>query len=665
MVRSFYDFFTIYGEHPGFTVRGQKLYVTALSRCTSLTALICIILVIIFFVKELVIRINPRIDTIILHDLKPLRLNLGDDNFVFAVGLLFPNYTMLLNEKIFNLEVNYISQQQHQNGTITNKRHKLNVTTCDNVYIPVLSNYFATLPLEQMLCIKNKSGVYLEGDMGLGEWGFLDFKFKQCVGNGCYDSNEIDSILKGGYVTIHTSDFTVFPSKYKESKQLYGKNIFSSISNRIYKEIWIYYKSVQFETDDGYFAHTNKTESFYSLRDYTESFDYREDHDKTFLHIYLRTSGTRYIYSRAYEKIDSTMTKIVCMSQLINLLFRFISNIFSKDLYRSYVCSFYDTDFRRHFQNYIITSQTPLKSANKNERKTQNNSSQLSESNCDNIENSNQKILSSMSAAPNNNNNNNNIMNSNIQHIPSCKEASRLTKIQNHSSNNDIINHYNNNTSCFTYSNKLFFSHNNSCKVEQVNSHKQDSDNVTIKKSLYCMNPVVKRSSGRVNTQVGEKEEKSNSAKHKYYMTVTLKPKSPKTCDLNRIPDINKFSDNMSDSKKKDLQESELEKAFKSIQNPNYKMKPFSCGKIMRYLICNVDTFYEYKYIRKCYKNIGLYFDIIKYLKTYQEIEYIKNQILSDKQIKMLQHNFTLEKNPDYFMKQYYKTILCSNKLNL
>ena len=663
MVRSVYDFFTIYGEHPGFTVRGQKFYVTTLSHCTSITALICIILVIIYFVKELVIRINPRIDTIILHDLKPLSLNLGDDNFVFAVGLLFPNYTMLLNEKIFNVEVNYIYQEQNQNGTILNTKRKLDVTTCDKVYIPVLSNYFATLPLEQMLCIKNKSGVYLEGDMGLGAWGFLDFKFKQCVGNGCYDSNEIDSILKGGYITIHTSDFTVFPSKYKESKQLYGKNIFSSISSRIYKEIWIYYKAVQFETDDGYFAHTNKTEYFYSLRDYTENFDFREDNDKTFLHIYLRTTGTRYIYSRAYEKIDTTMTKIVCMSQLINLLLKFISHIFSKDLYRSYVCSFYDADFRRHFQNYLITSQTPLKCANKNERKTQNNSSQNSESNGDN---SNQKILSSVSGTLNNNNNNN------IHHIPSCKDISRLTKVQNHSSNNDIINNCNNNnnnnnTSCLTYSNKLFFSHNNSSKVEHVNSHKQDSDNATIKKSSYCLNPIVNKSSGHLNPQVidVDKEEKSNSVKHKYYMAVTLKQKSPKTCDLNRVPDINKYSDNMSDSKKKELQENDLEKAFKSIQNPNYKMKPFSCGKIMKYLVCNVDTFYEYKYIRKCYKNIGLYFDIIKYLKTYQEIEYIKNQILSDKQIKMLQHNFTLEKNPDYFVKQYYKIILCSNKCNV
>ena len=650
MGRSFYDFFTIYGEYPGFTVKGHKMYVTTLGHCTSLTALVCIILVIIFFVKELVIRINPRIDTIILHDLKPLSLNLSDENFVFVVGLVFPNYTMLSDEKVFNVEVNYIYQQQSQNGTISNQRRKLEVTTCDKVYIPVLGNYFSTLPLEQMFCIKNKSGVSLEGDMGLNTWGFLDFKFTQCIGNGCYDSNEIESILKGGYITIHASDFTVFPSKYKDSKQLYGKNIFSSISSKIYKEIWIYYKAIQFETDDGYFAHTNKTEYFYSLRDYTENFDFREDNEKTFLHIYLRTTGTRYIYSRVYEKIDTTMTKIVCMSQLINLLLKFISHIFSKDLYRSYVCSFYDVDFRKHFQNYMITSQTPLK-CSKNERKTQNNSSQHSESNGENVEISNQKILSSV------------VLNANTNRIH-YKDVSKTTKVQNHSSNNDIINNCNNNNNSFTYSNKLFFSHNNSCKVEQVNSHKQDSDNVTMKKSLYCLNPTVKRSSGHLNTQVVEKEEQSNSAKHKYCVAVTVKQKSPKTCDLNRVPDINKFSDNMSDSKKKDVQENELEKAFKSIQNPNYRMKPFTCGKIMKYLICNVDTFYEYKYIRKCYKNVGLYFDVVKYLKTFQELEYLKNQILSEKQIKMLQHNFSLEKNPDYFVKQYYKTLLYSNKSN-
>jgi hypothetical protein len=47
----------------------------------------------------------------------------------------------------------------------------------------------------------------------------------------------------------------------------------------MYKEMWIYYRTIQFQTDDGWFGHTNKTYEVYSLRDYTENFDFREDNE--------------------------------------------------------------------------------------------------------------------------------------------------------------------------------------------------------------------------------------------------------------------------------------------------------------------------------------------------------------------------------------------------
>ena len=81
----------------------------------------------------------------------------------------------------------------------------------------------------------------------------------------------------------------------------------------------------------------------------------------------------------------------------------------------------------------------------------------------------------------------------------------------------------------------------------------------------------------------------------------------------------------------------------------------------MKYLICQVDTFYEFKYIRKCYQNIGLFFEVIRFLKLYNEVEYLKKQMLYENQIKMLQHNFAFEKNSERLVKQFSK-VVNSNK---
>lgn len=645
MLNSFYDFCTIYGEIPNFTVKGQKLYTNTLGHCTSFSALVCMSLVFIFFFKELIIKTNPRIETIISNDLKPLSLNLGDDNFIFIVGLHFPNLTNYVSEKIYKLEVSYIHQRKNEDGTVINEKTPVEVTTCDKVYIPVLSSFLSSLALDQFYCIKNKTNLFLEGDFGLQQWSFIDFKFKQCTGENCDSDQTIDSLLKGGYITIYTSDFNIFPSNYKDSTQLYGKTIFSSISNQMYKEMWIYYRTIQFQTDDGWFGHTNKTYEVYSLRDYTENFDFREDNEKTFLHIYLRSSRTRYIYSRIYEKIDSTLTKIISITQLIYFIFRFISEIFNKDLFKSYICSFYDADFRKSYQHFRTTHNNL---EHKISQKGFNEVSQHSGQNADNFNNTNPNIYSSISGILGTNNNHGNL---NYLHRKTKLIQKILQNTNNNETNNNIFNNNLNNNA------------NNSKEISQF-IQKRESDNLIVKTSSYVNS--IKKSYNEAypptKNQMNQFDQ-INSTSQNVSVNNIMKNKSSNTSECNKQNE--KKSEELNEDRKKISahQENEIEKAFKSIQNPNYKMKPFTFSKVLRYLVCQVDTFYEFKYIQKCYKNVGLYFDVIRYLKIFQEIEYMKNQVLKNNQIKMLQHNFLFEKNSDSLVKQYCKLVLCSTKL--
>ena len=637
MGNSFFDLITLYGTSPGFTVQGKRIYTTTLGYVTSITTLIIIILVIIFFLKEQILKIHSIIGTTITNDIQPISFHLGDDNFIFLVGIMYPNYTIYTNEKVYSLEVNYINQTLLPNGTITNVKTSLEVTTCDKVYIPIFNSIFSTLPLDQMYCIKNKTGIYLKGDFGLQQWAYLDFKFSQCIGETCYDNQTINDILKGGYISIYTSDFYFYPNEYKNPIELYGKNIFSSISNKIYKEMYIYYKTIQLETDDGWFAHNNKTEVYYSLRDYTENFDFREDPNNTFLHIYLHTTRTKYIYSRIYDKIDTNLTKIVCVAQLIYLFFRMISEFFNKDLYSSYICSFYDNDFRKRYQHTNSSNQVNL--AHRLSQKVGNESSLHSSLNLEIQDNSN--IYSSISG----------IINPNTP-PPTQNPKQVITKNNNNSAHTNTI--HNVTIRGITNNNKL----NNSCFHMP-----QEMKNIDVQKKSIIIEPSQKVSG--LYTQISNLThqcEQSNTAKQKFYLPNSFKQKVPKTCDFKRSIDIHKITEGAREKKKKNLYEEwNIEKVFKSIQNPNYRIQPFTCSQLMKYLICQVDTFYEFKYIRKCYQNIGLFFEVIRFLKLYNEVEYLKKQMLYENQIKMLQHNFAFEKNSERLVKQFSK-VVNSNK---
>ena len=628
------DFLNIYGTYPRFTVKGKRVYMTTLGYIASIIFVLIILILMSLYFKGQIIKTNPRIETIIKNDMVPMSLDLGEDNFVFLVGVMHPNLTTYIDEKVFSLEVSYIHQSKSPDGSFINVKEDIEITTCDKVYMPVLSSYFSLLPLDQMYCVKNKTGLLLEGDFGLQRWSFLDFKFKQCVGKGCRNNETIDSILKGGYISIYTSDFNIFPSNYKNLSQLYAKNIFSSISNRIYKEMWIYYKAIQFETDDGWFGSSNKKELFYSFRDYTENFDFRDDKDNTFLHIYLRSTKTRYVYSRVYEKIDVTLTKIVCIGQIAYLLCLIISGIFHNDLLYSYICTFYDKDIKKGF-DYLksFNSSNNMQMIHKNTQKILNDSSHNSIMYLDVQENNNNSNY--------NNNNNSSTSNNFCQNTPQKQDLNNSNVNISGISNSNSNNH-----------NKA----NNSITNINIHEHKQHSfceySNNNVSHGLYTQ-----------ISNLTHQYEKSHSTKQKFALTNSLKHNNiSKTSDIHRVSKLNKISDKIMGNKTRSyIQECEMQKAFKAIQNPHYHIRPFNCLNILKYLICQVDTVYEYKYIRKCYKNVSLYFDVIRFLKLYQEVDFLKRHSLNESQLKILSHNFALEKNVDTFVKFYYKTVFFHN----
>ena len=342
----------IFGTHPRFTINGEKKFNTYFG---CFITIICVSIIFNFFLiytKDVIKHENPKVLTTKYNDISIGKLLITENNFEIAISLQYQNYTNFVNEKIYSLKAG-LNTFVNINGKKNQLFKELEVIKCSKYKFKLLPEYFEKLDIENLYCLKN-STFEIEGEFQSNYFRYLYFKFSICKNstennNTCESEEKIKSILSGGYIGVFMTDKSVNPNQFSSPYQIYGKNVFTTFSYKQFVDFWIYFKTLEVQTDTGYFFKTINKNSFFSFEKSENNIDYRDN--DAFAFVGLRQSFTKEIYQRTYSKFQEAAANAGGIVKIITLIGELIVYFFRQILYKNFVIQFFKFHKNSNQQN--------------------------------------------------------------------------------------------------------------------------------------------------------------------------------------------------------------------------------------------------------------------------------------------------------------------------
>ena len=477
-----------------------------------------------------------------------------------ALGLQDRSYNNFIDESIYAVGLKLQSVLKTSEGTKMVTK-EIELTKCDNVYMPVLTNFFQKLDLSNLYCIKNNSELYIRGTYSVSQWTFLEFIYKKCNNNTliaegkeatCSDESVIKDTLDQSYFSFFMTDYSLVPKDYKNPRTLLGKNFFISINSKLNKRIFSFLKTIRFETDDAWLFHHNHSQIFYAYdREMEHFFDIIENDE--FLHYYVRNSEYKDVITRSYIKLDQVIAKVVTFGFVIVKIVYFLMFFFERLSYESYVCSFFKDDTK--------------------------------------------------------------------------KVGAVQSSLEKHNSQMNTIG-------LLSYQNLIQINKNSQFYKENNKEH-----SFILKRSRTIS---IKKLENQKATPV-KGTKKNNSQKE------IIQNNIDKSSDgLYEV-----ISNNNNTLSKHGVVIKELENVLKNKKNKTKNNSIINCVDICKFMWCNIDTIYQFKYIRKNYKNIGIFMELVRFLKLYNDVDLIKKLFLTENHYRLIEHDYSFYKNSDITFTHY------------
>jgi hypothetical protein len=173
-------------------------------------------------------------------------------------------------------------------------------------------------------------------------YSFYNFANRPCVpeldGDVCYNQAYIKGFLNQVFLDVRTVDFSI--SNF-DSNPFYAvaRGDRFTVSQSIFRRIWMKYKSVKYNTDLGYVFSENSENNFHQIDGYTSDVDMRDQKTNvtpyTFLWLTMVNSSQKSIYYRTYMKAQEFLANICGIIKTIMILASFLNYTISKKLYYS------------------------------------------------------------------------------------------------------------------------------------------------------------------------------------------------------------------------------------------------------------------------------------------------------------------------------------------
>lgn len=338
MAKSFIDYIDVVSYKPTLLCYGKERYVTNYGITLSLFSFMALISFTVYFFLDLIkgnsmtvvlnqeTNQNPTLNMTGLPIMVKLVNSFAED-IVDDIGV----YTMLFTYWKF-----YPVIDLHGINTLKYEIEYLKISKCSNISFGNYSDLFMQIPdISKFYCLDISQQIMLSGLYGYttNNFSFIDIFPGRCV-EKCANDTYIDSQLDGAFFSSVSIDYGINHNDKLYPQKPVLRMDAVSMSEKLYKRYYYYYKSVEYTSDDGIIFNGDINNHFFQ-------YDYKDtvvDIKKgifpgVFGEVTFCLSAKIDAYSRKYLKLQTVLANIGGIIKGIFIIAGFVGNIISEKLY--------------------------------------------------------------------------------------------------------------------------------------------------------------------------------------------------------------------------------------------------------------------------------------------------------------------------------------------
>ena len=242
--------FDLFGKVP-------ELYYKGRSKKSSTFGIILTVIYIVLYIAFLIyklVRMFKRVDmtfydSYTFNGLPSIKLTNNEFFGGFGMG-------GIIDERMYYLTVEYVSLVSQNGEWVTADYRLLETEECQLEWFgSEYQEIFADQPLHNYYCIKDVSGMVLEGYSNLERYSYFNVKFYPCAnytknGTKCYDYWEKYKFFAANKIELKIQDNYLNPEDYKNPVTRRRVDMNSPVFKDLYQMIYSYLQIVNIETDE-------------------------------------------------------------------------------------------------------------------------------------------------------------------------------------------------------------------------------------------------------------------------------------------------------------------------------------------------------------------------------------------------------------------------------
>ena len=208
----------------------------------------------------------------------------------------------------------------------------------------------------------NQSVVGIYGGTHLFQ--YYHFYITMCINstlnnNHCVDNKTMNKLLKATYLDVLTIDYNldITNSRDKPFKP-YVRSDRHSISNTVYKRVWMYMENIDYIKDIGLLFEKDTMYSFYQVNSFKYDMDLRDIYNGvtipgTFANLSILNFNIKHTYIATYMKVQEFIAYIWSLSNVIKIFAIIVNYCFSESSYKQKIIGYVFP--KENEKNYLTT----------------------------------------------------------------------------------------------------------------------------------------------------------------------------------------------------------------------------------------------------------------------------------------------------------------------
>lgn len=337
--------FDLYSSEVYFTINGGKKRITTLygGIITILSSIGIVILSILFLIQFF----KGSSSSVLTRDESTENLNIPLHQYPFMLRLSTEkvkvyNETERLYTITLKLKVGGGNHSSQWTDDITMEK-------CDiNKHFGNFSNLFKNISdLDSFFCpvmrMDNQSVIGIYG--GEQVFQYYHFYITMCMNStensNCYDDATITKYLKATYLDVRTIDYNLYSNdKGEKPYTLFIRSDRHSLSNTVYKRVWMYMESIDYYKDMGLVFESQKLYSFFKVNSFRYDMDMRDIFNGvtvpgTFANLSVLNYSNRKTYYQKYMKAQEFFANVGGITKIISVACLILNYGFSEGAYKT------------------------------------------------------------------------------------------------------------------------------------------------------------------------------------------------------------------------------------------------------------------------------------------------------------------------------------------